>query len=756
MMFASLTLLFATSCKGDDPIPPEPPVVEITLGVSGGTDVTVLATDISKDVTVTASEAATEDIIVSLSSNAAEGEATFAAPSITIKKGEKSAVGQITFAAAKFPKGTNAKKITVTISTTTENVKVDVPTTDFSVKGEDGADMPELTITANGTEFNTTNAAAPIKITFTLSQAYKEELPITVTIGAETADAIKALFPVIPVIKLAADETSISFDTEIPQGIAGKLVVNFAIDNQEVVLKTNSLSATFTVDKPVITPLCALTAGELNNAWAYMAGFKIGSTTVNLTRENPAYQNKLDETIVNITDGDEVKVFAAGNGDAIFTHVWVDWNKDNQVTENELVASSTKKATPADGAPADENFLVFNFAAPASTAAGTYHMRIGSNYREGKGGCDNTADTDESRTAYDLTINYTAGTVVPGEDPTFAVVNPTPGDIVVPTTGDKEVTFKVQLSKAAEEEQTITLAATSTGKNGTINPTSVVFAAGETSKDVKIKFLSDDFTSDAVTATVTVTGTSQNLTATAASIAYKVKGTAATTSKQDLQYYLVSESGTGLIFQAADESKVLKFYVRTDAEEQNGDVTLNATVTGTGVVAADYSIADAGVIVSPAESKFKRFEITVNKSAIGKTLVVSITSDDTTIDGGTLSFPITLATAPANPFDYKVDYTVGGGKAVEVTSGGWLQLTLTTTGEVEPETTLLLTPVLTGGITIGGITGGVLEMDSYSKSVWINVTNFNNLANGTTGKLTFTSPYTTFAADAGVTFTIKK
>lgn len=358
VILASFGLITMSSCNGDDPAPI---VKDITISVSGGTEVTVEGTNIAKDITVTATEKTTKDVVVNITSNAAEGEATIEPAQITIKKGEISATSKITFASAKFPEGTAQKKITVTINSTTEGVKLGTPTTDFLVKGAGGPELIALTITANGTEFNTTTEAKELSVVFTLAEALTEKVAVTITVDPSSSEIFKTMFPTIPPVEIPANEKTLTIPFTMPKGTEGLLKINFAVTNLKVDLKTASLSATFVVD------------------------------------EDPA--------------------------------------------------------------------------AP----------------------------------------------------PTFSLARTTTGDIVVPATGDKAETFKVTLSKAAAEEQTITLTATPEG--GVLSPASVVFAIGETSKDVTITFQSLVFTSDLVTKDIVVTGASTVLTAKTASITYKVIGT---------------------------------------------------------------------------------------------------------------------------------------------------------------------------------------------------------------------------------------
>lgn len=875
-MFASLTLFFATSCgKGKDKI--DPPV-QITLEVSGGATVELNGADIAKDITVTASEKATRDIVVNITSNAAAGEATIEPAQVTIKQGELSATSKITFAAAKFPEGTDQKKITVTITPQTENVKADVATTDFLVSGIGGEKLVVLTVAGNETEFNTTAAEQILTVTATLASAVAEEVSIaiaydgtsenlkeqfkeitaikiaanaltgtatfTVAKGVEgalklalsttnlkvdlqtktlaatfavdkndltitgngttfdtyagpqtltvsytlaealtedltialtyegSAAAIKELFASMTSMLISAGTTEGSMDFVVTKGLSGQLVIGFETANTDVAIKPASLTVSFTHTVPPITPLCELSI--LDKSWGYLAGFKIGETEVNIAGTDPASINKLGETIVNIANGDEVKVYASSNdGDqSIYGHVWVDWNKDNQVADNEMVGTTTTQKSAPEGS-VNKEFLVFSFTAPENTPAGEYHMRVGTNYRTGLSGCNNTTATDESRTAYDLTINYTPGTVEPGEDPTFSLEKVTTGDIVVPATGDKTATFKVKLSEPSDEAQTITLAATTntTGKSGTLSAASVVIPANETtSADVTITFASSTFPNETATAVVTVTATSETLEATTGSIAYNVAGTAASippVEQQALNCYLESitlNNKAACIFLPDETSRTLTFSVQADKANQKGDITFDVTVTGGS--AGDYSfegVTNGKVVMAepaiPATEKGQvDFKVIVNQSAIGKNLSVNIISEGATIQEKYKSRPISPVrlTAPSTPLNYNVNYveTESGSKSATISEYGYTYVSISTENEEIPSQPLLLIPVFEGDFTVPGLPKQVILTEGYAKISFL--IPFPSTTNGQTGTLKFTSPGYTTINTTPITFTIQK
>lgn len=591
MMLASLGLVVATACDKNDTEPPK--VDEISLSVSGGTEVTVTDGDVTKDITVTASAKAVRDIVVTLSSPAiGEGDASFVSSTITIKQGETSAVGKIVFPLSKFPEGADAKKITVTIATSTEGITLAVASTEFTVKGNGGKDMPKLTITANGTEFDTTDGAKTISLTCTLSEVLTEALPITLTLGSETSENIKAMFPEIPQIIIAAGQTTFALPFEMPQGTVGKIVANFAISNDKVTLETQTLTAVFVVNEPEINP-------------------------------------------------------------------------------------------------------------------------------------------------------------------TFTLETTQVGDVVVPATGDMVIPFTVKLSKAAEEEQVINLSAS----KGVLSASSVTFAAGETNKDVTITFLSSEFTSDAVTADVVITGSSQVLEATQSTINLKVKGAVSETSKQNLDYYLASDTGNKVLFVGNAQTQTHTLYVRTESASQIGDIHLNIAVSGENVTSADYSLPST-VLTVTAETKFFRFDLTVNRSALNKTLVVTITSDETTIlkDLGSRSYPVVLSVPPQSPYAYGFDYTSNGQKNITVTKSvndSWISIDLKTA--VSPIETVFVTPVITGGLSLENFTGiSDMKILNSSFQVWTKIANFDDLPDGTIGTLSFVSDYTTFAENGNITFTVSK
>lgn len=498
VILASFGLITMSSCNGDDPAPI---VKDISISVSGGTEVTVEGANIAKDITVTATEKTTKDVVVNITSNAAEGEATIEPAQVTIKKGEISATSKITFASAKFPEGTAQKKITVTIASTTEGVKLGTPTTDFLVKGAGGPELTALTITANGTEFNTTTEAKELSVVFTLAEALTEKVAVTITVDPTSDDIFKTMFPTIPAIEIPANEKTLTIPFSMPKGTEGLLKINFAVTNPKVDLKTASLSATFVVD------------------------------------EDPA--------------------------------------------------------------------------AP----------------------------------------------------PTFSLARTTTGDIVVPATGDKVETFKVTLSKAAAEEQTITLTAAPEG--GVLSAASVVFAIGETSKDVTITFQSSVFTSDLVTKDIVVTGASTVLTAKTASITYAVKGTKVEVPKQNLDIAIYGSPTYATFNTETSMTATCKFGVqKTEGYDHAAveDFTITPVITG-GVEGTDYKYPDgetAAFNIKKGDT-WPEKKIIVLPAAKGKTIIFDFSNAPIKyMRETTFNIIVNAYQKPAQPVDYGITFNLEG------------------------------------------------------------------------------------------------
>lgn len=464
MMLASLSMITLSSCKKDDPTPL---AKDITISVTGGTSVTVEGTDIVKDITVTAVEKTTKDVVVTLTSNAVAGEATITPAQITIPKGELSATSKITFALAKFLEGTAEKKITVTIASPTEGVELGAATTDFIVRGVKGEEMATLTIVANGTEFNTTESAKDLSVVFTLSKALTEKLPVTITLDPSSSQVFKDMFPgTIPAIEIPANETTFTIPFSMPMGTEGLLKINFAISNEKVDLKTTTLSATFIVDAPVL-PTLTITG---NNT-----AFNTTSTNQTLIVTyalSGALTEDLDITINYEGSSDEIK---------------------------ELFADRTSMRIGAEIETATMNFEV------TQGMSGKLVLNFGIN--------------NEDATL--LTPKLEATFTNDNAPATFSLERVTTGDVVVPKTGNREDLFKVTLNKASAGA-VVTLTS-SDPTNGAVTPTSVTFAAAETSKDVTITFLSSYFADETVVKDITITGIS-TLAAETAAITYHVKG----------------------------------------------------------------------------------------------------------------------------------------------------------------------------------------------------------------------------------------
>lgn len=101
--------LMITSCQTNDPTNTNMVTLE------GGESITIGNTNITKEFTIKSEQEATGDIVVALTTNAQDGEATLSQSEVIIKKGEKSTKAEITFIAAKFKEGDPAKNINVSI-----------------------------------------------------------------------------------------------------------------------------------------------------------------------------------------------------------------------------------------------------------------------------------------------------------------------------------------------------------------------------------------------------------------------------------------------------------------------------------------------------------------------------------------------------------------------------------------------------------------------------------------------------------------
>ncbi|MEG2318743.1 MAG: fimbrillin family protein, partial [Rikenellaceae bacterium] len=285
------------------------------------------------------------------------------------------------------------------------------------------------------------------------------------------------------------------------------------------------LKAAPAVTPPGPSPLALCSIAALNNSWAYLSAFTVGDKSVTITKTaDNAYIDKTAEAAANVTVGSNVSATVGGNQQNNII-AWVDWNADGNLDASEIVGKSKDAAAS----------LTFKFPGKSGMPSGIYYMRIGTNYKDGKGGCDN-ANADESRTACDIAINYTSN-----EDPNA----PAKGRIVaadglkasVTATADVTKTFTVSLTKASKEASTFTLVATSNNNlSGTLSTSSVTIPAGETSVNASITFSKSVFITDAA-ATVTVTATNTNspaLDMINSNIVYDVKGPV---SIQDRQLY---------------------------------------------------------------------------------------------------------------------------------------------------------------------------------------------------------------------------
>lgn len=216
-LLVSALAFFATSCESDNTTDAPDTVTPkaITLSISGGESVTVDGKDETKEVTITASDIADRDILVTLTpENAKEGEVTFASNRLLLVAGTQSVKTLVAFTAEGFPADAAEKNIGITISSTAEYVTISTDkTATFAVKGIDGPEMVKLSFTTPaGSTFDMTKGLpANVEILFTLGKELDFDLPITIKYATDSpiqSTGAWSPFPmVIPKGQLAATQS---------------------------------------------------------------------------------------------------------------------------------------------------------------------------------------------------------------------------------------------------------------------------------------------------------------------------------------------------------------------------------------------------------------------------------------------------------------------------------------------------------------------------------------------------------------------
>lgn len=255
MCLASFAMISVSSCQNPVDNGGEKKPTEVTLSISGGSNVEVLKADITKDITIKASSTVTEDVVVKVTTDGAPTEAVLETANVTIKKGTDATIAKITFKAAAFPQGTASKPIVVTVSTTADNVTVDEPSTTFNVKGEKGEDpLPEIaniTISPNKTSYNTTIGAENVTYTITLSNELENAVKIQATVDPSSAEYFKTAFGSIPEVTIAAGTKSGTIGPlNVPESTEGTLKMNFTAKGENATLTTQEITSSFSFDKP--------------------------------------------------------------------------------------------------------------------------------------------------------------------------------------------------------------------------------------------------------------------------------------------------------------------------------------------------------------------------------------------------------------------------------------------------------------------------------------------------------------------------
>lgn len=243
-----LFLLFTitlSSCKKDLDLVTD---TQMRLSISGGVSLEVEGGDITKNIIVSCSSPAQEDIVVDLEISEEASVAELSTKQLIIKKGTKTVESGVTFMIAAFPNNAPEKTILINISTKSPNVSIETPSTEFTVKG-----FTPLTLKAevNNTEFNTFDAGVELKITLTLSKKVDQELSFALIVGDNSSDNIKELITETPKIKIAADQTEGSATIGIKRGTVGLLKLEVVSDTEGLTVETIYFDINFFAEKEV-------------------------------------------------------------------------------------------------------------------------------------------------------------------------------------------------------------------------------------------------------------------------------------------------------------------------------------------------------------------------------------------------------------------------------------------------------------------------------------------------------------------------
>lgn len=634
LLTVGLSLLFV-SCQTDDPASTNAVTLE------GGGSITIEKTDITKEFTVKSEQEATEDMVVTLTTDAKEGEATLAQSEVTIKKGETSAKAEITFIAAKFTEGAPAKNISVSTG--------------------------------------------------------DQSITYTVTAGTTGGDAKRLC--------------------EIDFGF-----VNYVVAHR-------------------------FSVGDYNNPEHKVVASSQGQY---------GYDDRTAKTEVNVSEGDAISI-TMGNINSTVTDnyavvAWVDWNKDGQLSKSEEVVA---KSIVAGEHYSIKEPVAGTLKAPSGTADGSYYMRIGVLNPSGMtGGCG----TSENGDITDLTINYKA--TPSSAKPIVSIQSLDPSTFEVT---DKDYTGRivVSLNRAQASETSVTLkASSSTALNGTLSTSTVVFAAGELSKTVTIKFAATDFPTPNERAIVTITPecSSADIHPTNNNVVLDAKGINRVRVAALYSVDWLTFDGAVVIKNEPNIEHTLLVNIKT---KDNVNVTKKTVFTPkiTGMLASDYFIEPAGTIAIASGKNATSFNLYIRSKAIGKTMTLTLESEDADI--ATEQQPITIEALDKLPEpvlqDVKLTISINGSKTM-TSYVNMANVLFEATNGVIPRL-VTITPTTTGDITTADFSfvfsnGTMPQIISANKnSVRIR---FNESIKGKKGTISFTSPYATFADDGFISVDIPK
>ncbi|MBE9488355.1 MAG: hypothetical protein IMY73_04130 [Bacteroidetes bacterium] len=577
-MSVALLTIFSGCSKNEIP---EPIKKEIKIALTAeGNSVLMAGEDTSRSFTVTSDESVTEDLAITIATDAVATDATLEAKTITILKGTKIATGKITFLGSAFPIGGTAKNIKITISAPNVEITGDANAVYAVTCSAKPLEKSTATLICETTEVFISGSEVRVPVKVVLDKAAQQYVDFRLVYGAKNTIEKGSWTSVSP-ISIEEGSSEVTFDIvfaaeNFPAGFSG--VSNLKLTSEGAIIGTPS---EIILNVKGVEPTSAILSTDGTDV---VVGDTDTEKTITVTLSGEARADVQFDVAVEGKEGDfEIvdNTITVKKGETTGTGVIKFLQKAFPIELMTGTAKVSITTTAGDITLGEPNKLLFNIKGMGTAPMGT--------------------------------ISTELTTIKVGAE-------------------DKVVEFSVKVSEVLTKDAVFAITATSDKNDSfTLDTESVTISAGalEAKGTITFKTASFPYDTDKVNVKVVIASEDVIVINSASTLDLKVSGETINPDKEDMKYIFETTSGTIYVGDVKTEASL--FFVAEGREPKaTKEHNIYPEITGA-VEGIDYEWVSELPVKIEAGNNYSYIKFNILPAGADKTFNVELFCDEATI-----------------------------------------------------------------------------------------------------------------------------